>query len=165
MIVRSGGQTGVDRAALDAAIALGLQYAGWCPRGGWAEDHPTPPGLLQKYPLLTPTPSDDPRQRTAWNVRDASATLLIRRSDSRQSPGTDFTRVCAELLFEKPLHEHLLDETGADAATQRWLSSLIVANAPADFILNVAGPRESESPGIYDAALDYLAKLLQTQRV
>jgi putative molybdenum carrier protein len=52
----SGGQTGVDRAALDAAIELGIEYGGWCPKGGWAEDHVIPPGVLVLYPKLTATP-------------------------------------------------------------------------------------------------------------
>jgi hypothetical protein len=68
--VRSGGQSGVDRAALDVAIAHSIPYSGWCPLGGWAEDFPTPPGLLAAYPQLTETPSAETEQRTAWNVRD-----------------------------------------------------------------------------------------------
>jgi hypothetical protein len=48
--IRSGGQTGVDRAALDAAVLLGRPYEGWCPKGGWAEDFLRPPGLLTIYP-------------------------------------------------------------------------------------------------------------------
>src|SRR6185436_11785301 len=77
MKIISGGQTGVDRAALDAAIAQGIAYAGWCPRGGWAEDCPDPPGLLTRYPLLRETPLRDPAQRTEWNLRDSDATMII----------------------------------------------------------------------------------------
>jgi Circularly permutated YpsA SLOG family len=50
--IRSGGQTGVDRAALDAAVLTERPYEGWCPKGGWAEDFLHPPGLLTKYPDL-----------------------------------------------------------------------------------------------------------------
>src|SRR5262245_24097858 len=92
--IRSGGQTGVDRAALDSALEHGLEYVGWCPAGGWAEDMPEPPGLLARYPLLTPTSPRDPRQRTAWNVRDSDATLVLlpasRAVSATTSPGTDF---------------------------------------------------------------------------
>src|SRR3984893_7494400 len=68
--IRSGGQTGVDRAALDAALLTGRPYEGWCPKGGWAEDFLRPPGLLTIYPHLMETPSESPEQRTEWNVRD-----------------------------------------------------------------------------------------------
>ena len=56
MKIISGGQTGVDRAALDVAIERGMDWGGWCPKGGWAEDFPEPPGLLAKYPHLKETP-------------------------------------------------------------------------------------------------------------
>ena len=55
--IRSGGQSGVDRAALDYAVRHNLQYVGWCPRGGWAEDFTTPPGLLVRFPHMIETPS------------------------------------------------------------------------------------------------------------
>jgi hypothetical protein len=77
MKVFSGGQTGVDRAALDEAIGRGMEWGGWCPKGGWAEDLTTPPGLLTKYPHLRETPDSHPLERTEWNVRDSDATLII----------------------------------------------------------------------------------------
>ena len=77
MKIISGGQTGVDRAALDVAIERGLDWGGWCPKGGWAEDFPDPPGLLAKYSHLRETPGRHPLQRTEWNVRDSDATLII----------------------------------------------------------------------------------------
>ena len=69
--IRTGGQSGVDRAALDVARELNIEICGWCPRGGWAEDYTTPPGLLSDYPELTETPSAGTTQRTLWNMRDA----------------------------------------------------------------------------------------------
>src|SRR5262245_33304323 len=99
VVIRSGGQTGVDRAALDVAVRLKLPYAGWCPRGGWAEDAANPPGVLAAYPRLAETPSADPAQRTAWNVRDAHATLIVTPgADLANSRGTRFTRQMAELV-------------------------------------------------------------------
>jgi hypothetical protein len=55
----SGGQTGVDRAALDVAIAHAIPYGGWCPAEGWAEDLPEPPGLLARYPALRDSAGKD----------------------------------------------------------------------------------------------------------
>jgi hypothetical protein len=77
MKLLSGGQSGVDRAVLDVALARGIPYGGWCPKGGWAEDFPEPPGVLAKYPQLAETPLADPAQRTEWNVRDADACLIL----------------------------------------------------------------------------------------
>jgi Circularly permutated YpsA SLOG family len=77
MKIISGGQSGVDRAALDVAIERGLDWGGWCPKGGWAEDFPEPPGLLAKYPHLKETEQSHPLQRTEWNVRDSNASLII----------------------------------------------------------------------------------------
>ena len=94
--IRSGGQTGVDRAALDAAVLTGRPYEGWCPKGGWAEDFLHPPGLLTKYPHLRETPSKSPEQRTKWNVRDSAATVVFVPDSKYCSRGTDFTIECAK---------------------------------------------------------------------
>src|SRR5204862_1053873 len=74
MIARvvSGGQTGVDRAALDVALGLGLPCGGWCPKGRRAEDGPLP----ERYPLRE-TPWSGYPQRTQWNVRDSDGTLVL----------------------------------------------------------------------------------------
>jgi hypothetical protein len=94
--IRSGGQTGVDRAALDAAVLTGRPYEGWCPKGGWAEDFLRPPGLLTIYPHLMETPSESPEQRTEWNVRDSAATVVFVPDSKYCSRGTDFTIECAK---------------------------------------------------------------------
>src|ERR1700726_1211464 len=80
--IRSGGQTGVDRAALDAAVLTGRPYEGWCPKGGWAEDFLHPPGLLTIYPHLIETPSESPEQRTDWNVRDRRSRSYLCRTQN-----------------------------------------------------------------------------------
>ena len=76
----TGGQSGVDGAALDVAIEFGIEYEGWCPQGGLAEDFPVPPGLLTSYPKLKETPLAEVNQRTEWNVRDSDATLILTSS-------------------------------------------------------------------------------------
>jgi Circularly permutated YpsA SLOG family len=103
MKLLSGGQSGVDRAALDAVIERGIDYGGWCPKDGRAEDFPQPPGLLAKYPKLNATPLADPVQRTEWNVRDAHACLiLVDAGGLDASPGTALAQDFAH-NYRKPL--------------------------------------------------------------
>lgn len=72
MRIVSGGQTGADRAALDVAIELAIDYGGWCPAGGWAEDFPEPPGLLAAYPKLAATTEADRRSAPGSTSRIAT---------------------------------------------------------------------------------------------
>jgi len=154
----SGGQTGVDRAALDVAMAKRIPYSGWCPRGGAAEDlEDSGPVLFTKYGLRQ-TPSDLAEQRTAWNVRDSNATLLI--GGFELSKGTLFTKMCAELIFLRPFY---VVDLGADDAlylASGWITKQIDGLQVDQFCLNVAGPRESESNGIYKSAYTFIDKLL-----
>lgn len=149
-VIRSGGQTGVDRAALDAAIATGRAYEGWCPKGGWAEDFRHRPGLLTKYPHLTETPSEFSEQRTEWNVRDSAATVVFVPSPNYRSGGTDFTIACAE-KYGKPCYlvHYLDDEANIDIKN-------VISRLGEEQSLNIAGPRESEHPGAYDRCLAIL---------
>ena len=93
MITRivSGGQTGVDRAALDVALKLGIPCGGWCPRGRRAEDGP----IDACYPLQE-TPTQEYPQRTEWNVRDSDGTLVL--TFGRPKGGTALTIRLAERL-------------------------------------------------------------------
>jgi hypothetical protein len=141
----SGGQTGADRAALDVAVDRGVPYGGWCPRDGRAEDLLTPPGLLARYPELRPTPLSDPAQRTAWNVRDSAGTLIVVSRTPWSSPGTDLTARLARELG-RPLLILAADDPAAAERIGRFMGGI----GP-DGTLNVAGPRESQAPGIYDA--------------
>jgi len=151
----SGGQSGVDRAALDAAIGLGLPYGGWCPKGGWAEDLPEPPGVLALYPQLRPTPEADPVQRTEWNVRDSDR-LMVLTDDAglAVSQGTRLALRCAEVLG-KPHMVVGLDAPKALNQARAW------REAGRGERLCVAGPRESEAPGIYEQAKIFLTTLLR----
>jgi hypothetical protein len=160
MSIRSGGQTGVDRAALQVAVALSIRYGGWCPKGGWAEDSPTPRGARAHYPLLVETPSADPRQRSAWNVRDSDATIIVVKGDSSDSPGTEFTRMCAELIFQRPILVVRVGDRQSVTDAQRSLVKLLGEKSPTTFALNVAGPRESEIPEITALAAAVLREIL-----
>jgi Circularly permutated YpsA SLOG family len=144
-----GGQSGADRAAVDFALACGVPYGGWVPRGGWAEDFPDAPGLLARYLEFRATPSDNPDVRTMWNVRDSTATLVVRR-DTSPSSGTDAT-VRAVAHFARPL----LDVDALDSVAVNRLRTFLLECRP-PIALNVAGARESESPGIYEATLRLL---------
>jgi len=143
--VVSGGQTGVDRAALDAARATDVPIGGWCPQGRRAEDGEIP----DRYPL-TETPSDVYAQRTAWNVRDSDGTLII--IASRLEGGTALTKREAEKRGRPALLVRR-DEPDAVARIRAWIEEHEIC------VLNVAGPRESEEPGIYEAARTLLEGL------
>ena len=150
MRVVSGGQTGVDRAALDVALELGMSCGGWCPKGRRAEDGP----LAPRYPLVE-TPSAEYAQRTEWNVRDSDGTLVLSRGEP--SGGTAQTVEVAARLG-KP---HLVVDLTAlpDAAAVRdWIRTHRIET------LNVAGPRESTRAGIHAAASQFLRLVLSPSR-
>lgn len=149
----SGGQSGVDRAALDVAMEFDVDSGGWVPKGRLAEDGP----LTKKYRVIE-TPSDDNAVRTEWNVRDSRATLLI--TDGEATGGSALTLALAEKMKRPHLHVDLSKTTIPQAvdAIVSWLSSGRYE------ILNVAGPRLSESPGIYDKARSVLGPVFAISR-
>ena len=156
MKIISGGQTGIDRAALDAAIEMGVEYGGWCPKGGWAEDFRKPPGLLARYPLLRETPSAEPIQRSEWNVRDADRLMiLIDVSGIGVSKGTVAARDFA-LALGKP--HSMIDLDAGDALAQALACAGKDASDASS--IGIAGPRESEVPGIYVKARPFLCAVL-----
>lgn len=141
----SGGQTGVDRAALDAAIECGYEVGGWCPAGRRAEDGRIP----SRYPLQE-TLSNEYAERTTWNVRDSDATLVLIRGEA--VGGTQLTIQEAQRLG-RPVMVVPLSRFDA-SVTSAWLEKENVS------VLNIAGPRESEEPGVYDEARDAMRSLL-----
>jgi hypothetical protein len=156
--IASGGQTGVDRAALDIACELGIAYRGWCPKGGWAEDLPHPPGILGLYGDLCETPDSDPRQRTEWNVRDSDRLMvLVDKAGLAESKGTAFAFECAK-RFGK---QHVIIDIDAEDATEQAAAFFGEGEGP--LMLCIGGPRESEAPGIYAKAREFLRHLLAGQ--
>jgi hypothetical protein len=163
MKIFSGGQTGVDRAALDVAIERGMDWGGWCPKGGWAEDLPDPPGLLAKYPKLKETPLPNPVQRTEWNVRDSDAALIVTGGAGLSvSIGTGRAHRWAH-KHGKP--ELVVDATDASAPAHAaaWLDAQRRRFGP-HMTLSIGGPRESEAPGIYAQARTMIAAMLDLVR-
>jgi hypothetical protein len=148
--VISGGQTGVDRAALDVALELGVPCGGWCPRGRRAEDGVIP----EKYPLQETSTKEYP-QRTERNVCDADGTLIL--THGQPDRGTALTAKLAN-RHRKPLYVVDLEQPAADEAAKvrEWLQQQHIA------VLNVAGPRESSAEGIHAQASAFLRAVLGT---
>jgi len=142
MIVKlvSGGQTGVDCGALDAALEIGLPCGGWCPKGRRSEDGRIP----GKYPLAE-TASSGYGERTQRNVLDSDATLILARGTL--TGGSTLTRKLAIKAGRPCLVVNPKDVGKALVDVDRWLR----AN-PGIRVLNLAGPRESTDPGIGEFA-------------
>ena len=145
----SGGQTGVDRGALDAALAAGAPCGGWCPRGRRAEDGPIP----ARYPLVE-TDSPDYTVRTRANVADSDATLII--AFGTPSGGTALTiDYCQEL--DRPW---LLIDAEQEAPAEAAVRARTLIEGHAVAVLNVAGPRASGEARGTDYARRLVAALL-----
>ncbi len=145
MKIISGGQTGADRAALDAAILLKIPHGGWLPKGRKTEDGPLP----TRY-RLRELKSPNYQDRTAKNILDSDGTLII--SFGPLTGGSALTESLA-LRHDRPCLIINLDETSRDQAVraiETWLGRYNIET------LNVAGPRESGASGIYQAVLDLL---------
>ena len=147
----SGGQSGVDRAAHDAALEEDVPIRGWIPRGRWAEDG----RIADRYEGLVETDSDDLAVRTELNVRDSDATLILTMGPP--TGGTEWTRRCA-LAHERPvlvIDLEIHDIAEAVRRASAWLDTL-----PSPIRLNVAGPRASKAPPVHALARAVVARLL-----
>ncbi|MCL4234796.1 MAG: hypothetical protein KJ042_09780 [Deltaproteobacteria bacterium] len=145
LTIVSGGQTGVDRAALDAALAVGLACGGWCPAGRRAEDGPIP----ARYPVRE-TPSAEYDERTRWNVRDSDATLIL--TIGAPTGGTAYTIEVARRLA-KPIYVVDLTAEPLIAEAFAWIREI------GPKVLNVAGPRESKAASVYAKAYAWCVAL------
>jgi hypothetical protein len=164
----SGGQTGVDRGALDAALKAGIEHGGHCPKGRKAED-----GAIPALYQLEETWTDKYPPRTAMNIRDADGTLILvhGRSGFHRSRGTKLTlEMCRKqkkpYLLANPAK---LDQVEAviiwleelerkQQGVPGWLEELAEEDRP--LVINVAGPRESMAPGIHDETVKFLGRVL-----
>jgi hypothetical protein len=146
----SGGQTGVDREALNVAMEFGLPHGGWCPRGRLAEDGNIPPAYR-----LQETPEPVYAQRTEWNVRDSDGTVIFSVSPTLTG-GSALTRELAE-AYGKPCL-HVCEERDARTAVRKLRAFL---RRHGIRTLNVAGPRLSTEPGAAAFARRVLEALLR----
>lgn len=134
----SGGQTGADQAALDAAIKLGLSHGGWIPKGRKTED-----GILPNSYHLNETSTSHYAQRTKRNVMEAHGTLIV--SHGALNGGSAYCRAVA-MKYGKPFLHIDLNQIAsflAAISTKKWILEHHIN------ILNVAGPRASKDQAIY----------------
>lgn len=149
----SGGQTGVDRGALDAALASGVPCGGWCPEGRLDENGRIP----ERYPL-TELPGGGFHERTIKNVQDSDGTLILYFTEPRGGTGTTLD-ACVEC--GKP--HCLLDGSQLTSEQAAELAARFVREHDIR-ILNVAGPRASEEVGAYTFALQVVSGLIRHLR-
>ena len=152
----SGGQTGVDQGALEAAIDLGLDYGGWVPKGWKTETGPLDKRYREK---MREHVSGDYKDRTRQNVVDSHATLIL-VDNLPLSGGTLLTKRYCENG-----HSHFvisMNESSAVEKVQKWLRAFFTEDYPTPFVLNVAGPRESKLPGIQAKTRAFLAEVVRT---
>ncbi len=147
----SGGQTGVDRSALDFAIANGITAGGWCPKGRRADDGP----IDLHYPLQE-TPMSGYRQRTNWNMRDGDGTLIMHRG---QLTGGTLLTVQLARTFNKSHWLVNLNRSVNMEEVREWLQNNHIR------VLNVAGPRERGNRGIYLQSFIFLQTLCSENRL
>ena len=145
--VVSGGQTGVDRAGLDAAMAIGIPIGGYCPKGRLAEDGTVP----DIYPLIE-MHSASYTSRTEQNVIDSDGTLVLNLG--KLSGGTKRTVEFA-IKHSRPYLTIQMEEKPEVTAVIEWIQQNSICT------LNIAGPRESKCPGIYMIVEAYLQKVFE----
>lgn len=146
----SGGETGADRGGLDAAIALGIEHGGWCPKGRRAED-----GVVPARYQLEETPERGFAAMMRRNVETADATIVF--TGDRLTPGSRKTMGIAKAAGRPFLHVRMAeaedDPSGTCYTIQAWLEDHEVE------VLNVAGSRESRCPGLQRFVEDLIASL------
>jgi hypothetical protein len=152
----SGGQTGVDQAALWVGLELGIEIGGWCPPGRICENGRIPASfpLIETQYERSPDALDIPRsQRTTNNVRDADGTLILKPQGLDNDKGIELTIACAQKFNRKFM---VIDPFAPDAEMHisKWLAHSALK------ILNVAGPSESTYPGIGNQTCHLLKKVL-----
>lgn len=153
----SGGQTGVDLAALDAAITFGIPYGGYCPKGRLNENGKIP----DKYPTLKEitgefkSEKENYDKRTIKNIKESHGTLILVPKIPIPDQITDGTRLTIEEVVKQGTSFKIIDLSQALEENEKIIIDWI--NTQSIKILNIAGPRESNSPGIYGKSLHFFS--------
>ena len=156
----SGGQTGADRGAIDAALKVGFAYGGLVPKGRLAEDGCVP----AKFTAMEEADTEDYRFRTRWNVEHSDATLILAFSDQLEG-GTQRTRqYCKNARRPVFIDNPYTPATDGDQlAVFKWIAKVSKKIGGRPLVLNVAGPRESKEPGLEVAVESYVARLISEE--
>lgn len=141
----AGGQTGSDQAGLDWAIAHGIAYGGWCPKGRKSED-----GAIDPCYILVETPTAKYLERTEWNVRDSDATLIFTLSEKLDG-GSKKTAEIAKRLGKPFLHFR-------PRVDPKYVARFLAFHQVKT--VNIAGKRETSAPGIGILVTEVLDKAL-----
>lgn len=146
----SGGQTGVDRAALDFAIEHNIPHGGWCPKGRLAELGDIIP---EKY-LLTETQTNEFSERTKLNIQDSNGTLIF--VPELPLKVTDGTTLTIKEVEDKGKPHFIIDLSIQDEKDESFFKLYSWIQDNKIEVLNIAGPRESQNPGVYESCYRYL---------
>lgn len=154
----TGGQTGADLAALDAALELNINYGGYCPAGRINEDGEIPEKYkkLEEISFNRPyTEMENYEARTIKNATIADGTLILVPCYPLPNTIQDGTKLTIHAALDKSLIINLSDEQQSNIERiVKWVKEKNIK------VLNIGGPRESSSPGIYQKSLDFLRKVL-----
>ena len=150
----SGGQTGADRAGLDFALDVGLEHGGFVVKGRKAED-----GRIDDRYQLTELPTTSYPVRTKRNVRESDGTAIFSLG-AELSGGSALTLSYARSVKKPIIHLHASNRGKVGPAVQ--LEDFIASNRIE--VLNVAGPRETKEPGVYEFTLEVLRRYWQQRQ-
>jgi len=154
----SGGQTGVDRAALDIGIHLGYEIGGYVPRGRKSED-----GVVPDFYPMVELDTDDYAERTKRNIAACGATIILLQNERDMRGGTLLTRnIVSQSNYCVGCIINMERPTAAVSLMHFW--SVIEKCEPSISVVNFAGPRESKSPGVYRMAHDLLMRVIPPAR-
>jgi hypothetical protein len=140
--IKSGGQTGVERAALDYALCNGLLYSGWCPHGRRADD-----GIIPRRYVLQEAFSEDLIARVAQNIIESDGVLIIIYNEMDEP-----TQLAYDLAldYQKPVFVWAIYKNHNHRLVANWIEKEKIS------VLNITGPSEKNAAGIHEETLDLL---------